>query len=281
MKKQDQEKCDALAQEVILFLKKWGLWSDVSIYTNGNRYMCKKSVVYNGNPDVECTKNIDPEEYMKGITGCDEEGSCNWKSFSNPEHIFDMTYEGPLQLLLGGFEYEVRKKDISAEAWAYIFERANSVQEEFEAFLEEKYGCTDAEGYLEQKVSDLTDDTEYALWDPLEFDTWEEYQELTGGDTGNPVPVYENYDTYEEYKKALEEAENLKLEDVNDLWERMVQEARKEYISDCGWNDSELINIPELVSHLRAEMIELFEKYGLWYDFCFSWSLTCYRSLKN
>lgn len=30
MKKQDQEKCDALAKEVILFLQKWGLWSDVS-----------------------------------------------------------------------------------------------------------------------------------------------------------------------------------------------------------------------------------------------------------
>ncbi len=281
MKKQDQEKCDALAKEVILFLRKWGLWSGVSIYTNGNRYVYKKGAVYKGIQDVEFIKNIDPEGYLEGITGYDEEGSCIWKSFSNPEHIFDMTYEGPLQLLLGEFEYEVRKKDISAEAWAYIFERAESVQEEFENFLEEKYGCTDEEGLLEQKVSDLTDNTEYSLWDPLEFDTWEEYKELTGGDTGNPVPVYENYDTYEEYKKALEEAENLKPEDVKDLWEKMVQEARKEYISDCGWNDSELINIPELVSHLRAEMIELFEKYGLWYDFCFSWSLTCYRSLKN
>ena len=92
LKKQDIEE---LVLEVIKFLQKWGLWVDVSIFAKGNRYShtYKKEQSYKGMACVECAAGINPEDFTIGPTeSWIDNDEIMWKSFSNPEHIFDMVY---------------------------------------------------------------------------------------------------------------------------------------------------------------------------------------------
>lgn len=80
--------------------------------------------------------------------------------------------------------------------------------------------------------------------------------------------IFNKYDEedFEEYEASLNH-------DNSKVWARMVEQARKDLNSD---ND-ELISLPQLREYLISEFDKIFEKYGLWYDFGFSWSLTCYK----
>lgn len=98
---------------------------------------------------------------------------------------------------------------------------------------------------------DFEEDDMYTKWDPLVFDNWDEYKKLR---------------LHEEYEASLNH-------DNSKVWARMVEQARKDLNSD---ND-ELISLPQLRGYLISEFDKIFEKYGLWYDFGFSWSLTCYK----
>ena len=106
-------------------------------------------------------------------TGPTESGIDNdevmWKSYSNPEHIFDIVYEGPLYMLLRHDEYEVKKSDISEEAWEYIFKHTDILSDK----VMDWYDCMDVTDLLDQIVMDKFDNPEYSEWDPLVFDTWE------------------------------------------------------------------------------------------------------------
>lgn len=140
---------DCLVLERIHCLQKWGLWMDTSIFVNGNRYAYayEKERIYKGLACVEFSENVKPEDFTCGIT---EETGCNgnyvWKSYSNPEHILDMVYEGPLYMLLRHDIYEVRKADIPPKGWEYIFEHADIPDN----YLYDKFECLDASDLLLQ-----------------------------------------------------------------------------------------------------------------------------------
>ena len=216
---------------------------------------------------------------MRGIT---EERDCLgnpvWRSFSNPEHILDMVYEGPLYMLLTHDTYETRKSEISEDAWEYIFEHTDILDD----FLYEKYECRDASDLLTKILEDRFDNPDYTAWDPLVFDTWEEYQEFVNGEayeTGeeNLTPTYQRYGTYEEYLDDMEISESLSVEDVEPIWKQMALGAKREFIRECALDETGIILIPEIVGHIKTEFDKIFDRYGLWYDFGFSWSLTCYK----
>ena len=220
-----------LVIEMIHFLKKWGMWEGVSIFTNGNRYSYEKGNEYNGIMDVAFEENVDPEEGTKGLTGQkDEDGNYIWKSFANPKHVFDMTYDGPLFMLLRYGEYEVLTKDISKEGWDIIFDKTDLLDE----ILYFKFDATTAEEY------------------------WE--------------------------KLMMEEDEEdiLSLEEVIALWDEMEEEAKEEFMEGKGYAYGynlgvEMVSIHDMVEYIGSEFDALFEKYDLWYDYGFSWSLTCYE----
>lgn len=219
-----------MALEMIHFLKKWGLWEGVSIFVNGNRYSAEKRNEYKGFIDVTFEENVDPEEGTKGITGeKDAAGEYIWKSFSNPQHIFDMTYEGPLCTLLRYGEYEVKIKDISKEGWDMIFEKSDLLEE----ILYFKFDATTAEEYWEQLILE-------------------------------------------------EDEENIpSLEEVRTCWEKMVEDAKTEFMQGDGYAEgynlgADMISIREMVGYISKGFDAIFEKYDLWYDFGFDWSLTCY-----
>ena len=267
--------------ELIEFLQKWGLWQDVTILADGKAYFpaCNNEDVYCGLPNVKITVCENPEDYTRGIT---EERDCLgnpvWRSFSNPEHILDMVYEGPLYMLLTHDTYETRKSEISEEAWEYIFDHTDILDD----YLYEKYECQCASDFLEKILEDKFDNPDYTVWDPLVFDTWEEYQEFVNGEayeTGeeNLTPAYQRYGTYEEYLADMEISESLSIEEIQPIWEQMISDAKKEFIRECAADESGIISIPGITGYIKSEFDKIFDRYGLWYDFGFAWSLTCYR----
>lgn len=272
-----KQKLENLVMEIISFLQKWGLWQETTIFANGNRYAhtYEKEKKYKGLSFVEFVTDVNPETYTRGITAsCDCDGQHIWKSFSNPEHIFDMVFEGPLYMLLRYGKYEVKKSDVSEEAWTYIFEHTDILEE----YFLEKYGVLDEEGLLEQILMGQFEKSEYFAWNPLVFDTWEEYLAFCGDEES--VVNYHRCDTSLKGSEDLEMHADIGVEDIMPLWERMVCDAKREYIRDCSHDGDERLYLPELADYIQSEFISIFSSYGLWYDFGFGWSLTCYRKMK-
>ena len=271
---------EKLVLELIRFLQKWGLWEGTTILANGNRYAYSAEAgAYHGFEHVEYEENVQPEEYTTGIT---EERDCDGnpvgRSFSNPEHILDMVYEGPLYLLLAHDTYETRKSGVSGEALEYIFRHSDIADD----FLYEKYACYDASDLLAQILEDRFDNPDYTAWDPLVFDTWEEYQEFVNGEAYESgeeklTPAYQRYGTYAEYLADMEISEALSVEDIEPLWERMVLDAKTEFIRECRMDETGILSIPKIAGHIKSEFDQIFDRYGLWYDFGFAWCLTCYK----
>ena len=271
--------------ELIRFLQKWGLWQDVTILADGKAYFpgCNnKGDLYCGLPNIKITVCENPEDYTTGITDeTDCYGNCHpvWKNFSNPEHILDMVYEGPLYMVLRHDTYEgVKKSDISPDAWDYIFAHTGILED----YMYEKYELASPEEFLAQILEDRFDNPDYTAWDPLVFDTWEEYQDFVNGEAYENgeeklTPAYQRYGTYEEYLADMEISESLSMEDVKPVWEQMVADAKTEFIRECALDETGIISIPEITGYLQSEFANIFNNYGLWYDFGFSWSLTCYR----
>ena len=252
-----------LALEVIEFLKKWGLWEDVAIFTNGNKYShsYKDTDCYKGLSNVIFTENQDPEKYMSGaIEGIN--GETIWKSCANPEHIFDMVFEGPLYGLLNNFEYEVKKANITEEAWDYIFEHTEILEE----YIEDEFGCYGVSEFLELNTEGKFINSEFITWNPLLFDTWEEYQELISG---------KEYAIYFENMEASEVVGGEKL--FLPVWEQIVKESKKKFIREYRCDCEEILYLPEIAEYVHLEFINIFEKYGLYFELCFNWSLTCYK----
>ena len=277
----ENSKTQLLVCDLISFLQKWGLWSDTTVLANGNRYSYSADRIcrYESLNHVEFEENVNPEDYTRGITEeRDSLGNPVWKSFSNPEHILDMVYEGPLYMLLSYGTYETRKSEISEEGWDYIFRSTDILDD----YLYEKYECYDASDLLAKILEDKLDNPDYTVWDPLVFDTWEDYQEFVNGEayeTGeeNLTPAYQRYGTYEEYLADMEISESLSIEDVQPIWEQMISDAKKEFIRECAADESGIISIPGIAGYIKSEFDKIFDRYGLWYDFGFAWSLTCYR----
>ena len=270
--------------ELIEFLQKWGLWQDVTILTNKKAYSPSRNEedVFCGFSNVKVSACKNPEDYTTGIT---DETDCYgkrhpvWKNFSNPEHILDMVYEGPFYMVLRHSTYEgVKKSDISLDAWDYIFAHTEILED----YMYEKYEVASPEELLAQILEDRFDNSDYTAWDPLVFDTWEEYQEFGNGEayeTGEEklTPTYQRYGTYEEYLADMEISESLNIEDIKPVWEQMISNAKKEFIRECAADESGLISIPEIAGYIKSEFDKIFDRYGLWYDLGFSWSLTCYK----
>lgn len=246
------EDLEQMTQEIICFLQKWGLWQDVAILVNGKRYR------------EDATEDCEnPEEYTSGLINCGEWGEdqkTKWVSYANPEHIFDMVYEGPLSVLLYEREYETSRSAVSDAAWEEIFRKTDLL----ERYIQENYEVWSPEALLEGYASKT------CAWDPLVFDTWEEYQETAGWEDEELQPRYQSFDTYEDYQECMDR--EWTVEDVMPLWEKFLDKVKDEVRTD-----GERLYCPEMTGYIIAEFDRIFERYGLWYELDFSWSLSCYR----
>lgn len=239
---------EKLTIEIIEFLRKWGLWECTLIFSDGNMYAYSddKADAYNGMPYVKFEKNVDSTKYT----------SRNGTNYSNPEHLFDMVFDSSLYTFLTDEDYEVNGCDLSDDAWEEIFQHTHLISN----YTADNFEVFDAEDILERLVfSGDKDDSE--IWDRLAFDSWERY-------------LAENFGLENLNNISSNGYQILSVDDVIPLWEKLSETAKndikKEYKSDR-------LHLPEIRSYVIEQFNKIFEKYGLWYDFGFSWSLSCYK----
>ncbi len=260
MKKCDGlQKYEELVYEVIAFCQKWGLWEDTAVLFNGKRYGYSpdENDKYKDLEKVAVLVGINPEDYTTGYTGG------TWKCFDNPKHIFEMTFEGALYSVLYEQEFDVRIDQLTEAAKEFL-----KIKETED--YEDSY--TEAEEYFEEECY-----TETRMgYDPAEFDSYEEYLELVEycdpnyGDDRIPQAEIGNITSRDEYQDYLE---------------RMMQAKEMAILDWIGPDDFEEEDYEEtyqlgknkLAHKLFSDFYDLFEKYGLWFDFTFSWALTAYE----
>ena len=242
-----------IAVEMFTFLKKWGLWKDVQIFTGGKCYSDEMGELQIRDEDY-------PEKYTTGIneiTDCN--GNLTYADYSNPERLFDMTFEGPLYLLLNYGEYEACIGDTFEEVRRIIIEESFEFQDEVDELMEV---------YLEGKIG----------WDPAEYDSYEEWLELN-----------QNYDMDAFIEKSEERDDNgiefSSRQEYEDfiLRRATVREAKiREHVEDVVYDSTDYSHkmffrdgkVPNLIMN---EFNDLLAKYGLRYELGFPWSLTTYR----
>jgi hypothetical protein len=245
---------ERLAMDIVAFLRKWGMWQDVQIFTGGKCYT-------DDNGELRIRNEAHPENYTNGLSDLDCNGESIWKDFSNPERLLDMTFEGPLSLLLRHHEYEVKIGDVSDEVKRIIVPETDECMDAVLELVDE---------YFEGQYS----------WDPVEYDSYEEWLELN---------QYCDMDEFLVEEKIIDgkEKEFSSREEYDDFLMRTVCEREAkvyEYFEDdiCANTDEYLYNDTfydsgKIANRVLNEFADLLEKYGLWYELCFSWSLTTYR----
>jgi hypothetical protein len=251
-KETDSEK---LAMDIVEFLRKWGMWIDVQFFTGGKCYSDDKG-------ELKIKNENHPEKFTKGLSGRDCNGDSTWEDLSNPERLLDMTFEGPLSLLLRHHEYEVCIEDVSDEVKHIIVPEAYEMSDEaFDLMCD----------YLEGKKG----------WDPAEYDSYEEWLELN---------EYCDMDEFYVNNRAeyTDRIDFSSREEYKDFLMRKASERQAgilEYFDDeiCESTDSKhfdketFFDNGKIVDMILAEFNKLLEKYGLWYEQGFAWSLTTYR----
>jgi hypothetical protein len=245
------ERAEDLVNDIVSFCKKWGLWKDTTVYTGGKRYT-----------DFDATK-CDVFRSHTFVVVSEEPHSEKWTVFSNPDHLLDMTFEGPLSMLLRHGEYEVEVCDLSDVAKKYI---------------------TGAEsGRVAEKIADkiLEDTCKYIEdnqgWDPAEFDSYEEYLELKQYcEPDYEKPALKNipgdFATREEYLEFLEKALVNKVTAVEEYYKETAWECNEDI-----WDMDVFYDDGAIASHIIEEFNRILETYGLWYELGSSWCLTTYR----
>jgi hypothetical protein len=226
------------------------MWRDTAVYTGGKRYTdfdAAESDTFRNHTFVMVSDETDPE---------------SWTGFSNPEHLLDMTFEGPLSLLLRHGEYEVEVCDLSYEAKKYITGvKGGSVAEKiFDKIIDET--CN----YME----------DHKGWDPAEFDSYEEYLELKEYCEPDYEKTVKNipgdFATREEYLEFLEKALVNKVSAVEEYYGEKAWECDEDI-----WDMDTFYDNGAIASYLIAEFHDILETYGLWYELGRAWCLTAYR----
>lgn len=258
-----------IVNDIIEYCKDWGLWKDVCIYANGK---CYTDSVYDSDTsrytqissDVYVRDENDPDKFLTGLTdtGTYDEPSSEYRNYSNPEHLLDMTYEGPLYMLIRHGQLEVDVKDLSSKAKAYIGITDTNIENEITWRSEEK-----AYEYIESNSG----------WDPVKYDSYSEYLSLENQIDydekifNNSKREFSSRDEYQDFlSKAIASKEAT-------LTEYFTDEAEDEVLEEYVEYESTYFDEGDVASHVFNGFMKIFEKYGLWAEPGFAWSLTAYR----
>ena len=244
-----KETIEKLTRDMIAFLRKWGLWEGVTIFADGEKL--RLSAESDG---VEATECADQTDFIYGI--CKEDAEHG----SRP-HFFFMTFDGPLYRLLNEQTYSVPRESVAPEAWEEVYMHSD----ELDGYIVDRCGVVNEDDFLAKVACGAFAGTDAApLWDPAEFDTWEDYVSLTGKAAIAPKP-YRTARTDSELVDGV-----LDFEGVRAIWDKMIGEAKKSVRESPFDLDS-----AELAEYLYSSFNELFENAGLSYDFITDRSLGC------
>lgn len=197
--------------DIVEFLKKWGMWQDVQIFTGGKCYK-------DNNGELEIRNEDHPDD-----------------------------------------EYNVDLKNVSEEVKKMLVHEADSYQFEIICLVDE---------FMEGNE----------FWDPVEYDSYEEWLELN------------DYDDMSDLILSADDIKNIPSDftsrnEYEDFWIKMIAAYEQK-----GWNyfekniyeqmneeDSHFYGGGKIVGCILEEFDDLLKKYSLWYEPGFCWSLTTYR----
>ncbi|MBO4687947.1 MAG: hypothetical protein J5636_05490 [Clostridiales bacterium] len=194
-------------------------------------------------------------------------------------HQIRMTYEGPLYMLLNYGYYEPDLRAIPEETWRFIFDNTDLIAD----YIYEKYEILKPGDILEQEWEDMFENPALSYWDPLVFDTWEEYLDLIGGDGEVCGSAIERFDTYEEYWEMREKGfERYVYENVfraRRRWKEMEKEAEEYFRHECPDATTQPYeeNFLALRFYVREMFDDIFKFFGLWYEYENDCSMVIHR----
>ena len=262
-----KDRVEELVVEMIRFLQKWGLWEHTRIFASGNSYDSDddwNGEEYKGIPLVSFKKGVNPADYVK--TPSTEDATF--------EHIFDMTFEGPLYDIFCDGTLRTCYGKVDNDSWDYIFRHSDFLLNFIDSGI-----CGSGEELLSNMLTECEGESAYSMWDPLKYedfseyissDEYEKYNEPMWSDETDLIPAYTLFDTYEEYKIFLSgDHKMLKTNPV--LWKMAVNMAKHLFYQDL--EDDEFSVSGEVADHIREEFISIFNKYGLDYELIYNWML--------
>lgn len=262
-KNEDAEK---LAMDIVAFLRKWGMWRDTQIFTGGKCY------TYDKESGLSIRDELHPENYMGGpsaVHDCNGNTAYEYKDYSNSERLLDMTFEGPLYSLLNEDEYRVTIGDLSEEAKHIIVPQMKMSLLGDGRLL---YGVDD-EAY--ECVEEFLEDQ---MWDPMVDDSYEEWLERTEfeycdmmEDLTEDIPKQREFSEREEYEYFLFITTRLREE-------KLMEYFRNRVCDNIYFDETFLYDIGHRIAdQVWKEFDEIFERYGLWFEFGYNWNLSAYR----
>lgn len=223
---------ETLAMEVISFCKKWGMWHNVQIFTGGKCYFASKDTENN---DVKIIKENDIVKYMP-----DAYGEAYFKD-KNPENIFHMTFDRPLcDFFSDDYIAVVQKNELSPEAIKIIKES----DDYFEGMRME----------IHEEIGEYC--KEFFDYDPMEFDSYEEYLEAADN-----VPEIVDKTFFREMEFASKEDYQYFLDTEMCSLEQRLYDAyfQREFIE---YTDTYEIG-GTVYGRIYDEFKEIFRRYGL------------------
>lgn len=238
------EAVEQLVYEVISFLQKWGLWTDVTIIANNTawRHTYNDSIRFRDLVGVEIITPANPED-------------------------FDMVYGNPLYNLLNYGEYAVLKCDVNDEAWEIIFKQTCILDD----YIDENFAIYDIEELRDQLLMDKYDSNDWfewpvdekddcyiAIWNTTDFDTWDEYQDFLKEDGRGIYLEYELPNSNNEFQEFVDRI--VDIECARHAWDEIADIAKKHYIK----NELEgTLYCNQLASYIITEFEKIFDKYDL------------------
>ena len=152
----------------------------------------------------------------------------------------------------------VKIGDVSDDVKHIIVPETDKGFDEFMYYVDE---------YLEGKYS----------WDPAEFDSFEEWLELNQY-CDMVLFDYKNYSDGREIEfSSREEYEDFLMRQAVEREDAAFEYFEVEICDESELGSEIFYDNNKIASIIIEEFNNLLEKYGLWYDLCFSWSLTTYR----
>ena len=253
------EMSEQLARDIISFCKKWGLWKEVQIFTGGKCYTDIDGIDHMEYTKIEENVYVraepDPDPYLSGYmeiynhhVEAGEEQTYEYKRccFSNPEHLLDMTFEGPLYNLLNDGELTVWRENLSDEARKYLLREKMKWDDDAAEFIDH-----------------------YRGWDPVEYDSFEDYLELEDPPEFDDEILHcnmEDFESAEEFQEYLYKAVSSR--------EAVLEEY---YIMEEMKNAGLYSDHDVTAAYVFNQFKEIFTRYGLWFEMGFKWTLTAYR----
>ena len=247
------EEIENLVVEVIRYLQDWGLWNLTKVLACGNSYTSdddwEGQDKFRGLFNVLVENGVNAQDYL---TYYDEIGDID-------DHVFGMTFNSYLEDMFNDGIYRASYGMIDDKIRNFIWDNSDALLKYFDSGE-----CGYGEELLTAILSEQGDDPKYSMWDPLKYESYEEYEkdnDCIGSGDQDLTPAYTLFDNYEEYKKFLN-GDLTMLRDNPVLWDLCKRLAKYQI------DDDYMIEIEggRVVAQFKSGLSDIFRKYDLSFD---------------